>query len=131
MTNLDVIRAHYAASAAGDLPGMLAPLAADATWTEAAGSPYAGTYVGADAVVANVLGPIQQDWADFAARIDQLVDGGDIIIGLGTYTGTNRATGRPLNARVTHIWRLTDGVVTSFEQIVDSAVMAEAMTVEP
>jgi ketosteroid isomerase-like protein len=46
MSAADVIRAHYAASARGDLDGMLAPLAADATWTEAAGFPYAGTYTG-------------------------------------------------------------------------------------
>lgn len=128
MANIDIIRAHYEASARGDLPGMLAPLAPDVTWIEAAGSPYAGTYVGPDAVTTHVFAAIGEDWADFAAQIDELVDGGDTIVGLGHYTGTNRATGRPLHARVAHVWRLVDEVVVSFEQIVDSAVMAEAMT---
>jgi uncharacterized protein len=47
---LQIIKDHYAASARGDLEGMLAPLAEDAEWTEMAGFPYAGTYIGPAAV---------------------------------------------------------------------------------
>ena len=62
MSNADIITAHYAASDRGDLDGMLAPLADDVSWTEAAGFPYAGTYLGPDAVAAGVFQRIHDEW---------------------------------------------------------------------
>lgn len=38
----------------------------------------------------------------------------------GNYSGIYKATGRPMNARVAHLWTLADGKVTHFEQFVDS-----------
>lgn len=127
MGNADIIRAHYAASDRGDIEGMLAPLAPDVRWTEAAGFPYAGTYIGPQAVAENVFARIQADWEGFTLAIDEVIDGGDTVVGLGTYSGTNRVTGRPFTARVTHIWRLEDGVVTGFEQITDTVPVARAL----
>src|SRR3954469_2498160 len=60
--NKDAIEAHYAAGDAGDLQGMLAPFAPDIIWTEAAGFPLAGTYIGPAAVAENVFGALQRDW---------------------------------------------------------------------
>lgn len=42
----DTIANVYAAFARGDIPAVLAVLAPNASWTEAEGFPYAGTYVG-------------------------------------------------------------------------------------
>jgi ketosteroid isomerase-like protein len=49
-TPRSVIEDHYAASARGDLDGMVAPFADGIVWTDMDGFPYAGTYRGADAV---------------------------------------------------------------------------------
>ena len=51
----EVIESHYAAGELGDLPGMMADFAPDIVWTEAAGFPVAGTYVGPDSVRDNGL----------------------------------------------------------------------------
>ncbi|CCH30714.1 nuclear transport factor 2 family protein [Actinosynnema sp. NPDC047251] len=126
MTALDVVRAHYAASDRGDLDGMLAPLAPDASWTEAAGSTYGGTYVGRDAIVANVFQRIGADWASFGVSVAELLDAGDTVVALGSYTGVHRATGKGMTARFTHIWRVADGRVTSFEQVADTALIVGA-----
>src|ERR1700712_3482596 len=104
-SNYDIIQAHYAASDRGDLEGMLAPLAPDARWTEMAGFPYAGTYVGPDEVRRGVFERIDAEWDGYTAAITELIDGGDTIVGIGTYSGTNRASGRCLEARVAHVWR--------------------------
>jgi len=125
-TNLDIIRAHYAASDAGDLEGMLAPLADDARWTEMEGFPCAGTYVGPGAVRENVFARIAAEWTTYTATITELVDGGDVIIGLGTYAGTHRATGESFSARVAHVWRLAGGKVVAFEQFTDTLLVARA-----
>lgn len=130
MSNADIVKAHYAASDRGDLAGMLAPLAPDVRWTEARGFPYAGTYVGPEAVRDNVFARIQADWADFRLDVDKVIDGGDTVVGLGTYSGTNRRTGKSFEARVTHVWRLENGAIVAFEQVVDTALVDRAMSTE-
>lgn len=127
MSNADIIRAHYAASDRGDLDGMLAPLAADAHWTEAAGFPYGGTYVGPQAVAQNVFARIAEDWDDYTLAVDEVLDAGDTVVGIGTYSGTYKKTGKFFAARVTHVWRLTDGQVTAFEQFCDTALVNRAV----
>ncbi len=127
MTNADIIRAHYEASDRGDLDGMLAPLAADVRWTEAAGFPYAGTYVGPEAVSANVFARIQEDWDDYALAVDEVIDGGDTVVGIGTYSGTHTRTGRFFVARVAHVWRLENGEVVAFEQFTDTEMVRRAI----
>ncbi|MBW8762251.1 MAG: nuclear transport factor 2 family protein [Microbacterium sp.] len=127
MRNADIILAHYAASDRGDLEGMLAPLADDVQWTEAAGFPYAGTYVGPDAVAANVFQRIQEEWDDYTLAIDEVIDGGDVVVGIGTYSGTYIRTGRFFAARVAHVWRLTDGRVAAFEQFTDTELVNRAL----
>jgi len=127
MSGLDVIRAHYAASDRGDLDGMLAPLAADAAWTEMAGFPYAGTYHGPDEVRAGVFARIGAEWDGYRFDLEELVDGGDVIVALGRYTGTSKTTGKSMSARVAHVWRVRDDRVLAFEQFTDTLLVDRAM----
>jgi uncharacterized protein len=126
MNNLEIIAAHYAASDRGDLPAMLAPLSSDVRWTEAEGFPCAGTYVGPDAVREGVFQRLGNEWDGFAAAMDVVLDAGDTIVGVGTYSGTSKATGKPFEARVAHIWQLVGGKVVAFEQITDTLMVARA-----
>ncbi|CAM3908274.1 nuclear transport factor 2 family protein [Kibdelosporangium persicum] len=128
MSNMDVIRAHYEASDRGDLPGMLAPLGPGTKWTEAAGFPYAGTYTGPGEVREHVFEAIAKDWDGYRFSLGELLDAGDTVIGVGTYTGTHRETGKSFTARVAHLWRFDAGAVVGFEQIVDSALVVAATT---
>lgn len=123
----EVIESHYAAGERGDLPGMMADFATDIVWTEADGFPLAGTYVGVDAVRDNVFVALAKEWDGWAVAIDELVVDGEIVVGIGTYTGTNKATGKPVSARVSHLWRVQGGRAVKFEQITDSAVVLDAM----
>lgn len=125
--NKDVIDAHYAASDRGDLAGMVADFAPDIRWTEAAGFPLAGTFTGPDAVIEQVFKKLPETWADWSVSIDEVLDAGNTVIGVGTYSGVNRVTGRDFTARVAHLWRLDAGKVVAFEQIPDSAMVREAM----
>ena len=126
--DVDVIRAHYAASDRGDLAGMLAPLAADAEWTEMAGFPYAGTYVGPDAVRDKVFARIGAEWEGYAATVEEVLGAGDgVVLGIGTYSGTFRATGKSMSARFVHVWRLRDGLVRRFEQFTDTELVNAAI----
>lgn len=131
--NTALVRAHYNANAAGDLAGMLAPFSDDIRWTEAAGFPYAGTYVGPDAVVAGVFGRIGAEWDPFTVDIDDIYDGGTdgsglgTVFAIGTYSGTYRSTGRSFVARVVHVWRIENNLLVAFEQFTDTAEVRAAI----
>ncbi|MFJ4656996.1 nuclear transport factor 2 family protein [Nocardia sp. NPDC088792] len=127
-SDLEVIRAHYLASDRGDLVGMLAPLATDVAWTEMAGFPYAGTYIGPEAVRDNVFGRLAAEWDGYTATVDEVVGAGDgIVIGIGTYSGVYRATATKMTARFVHVWRLENSKVQRFEQFTDTAAVRAAM----
>jgi len=126
-SNHEIVAAHYAAGAEGDLDGMLAPIEPDTRWTEAAGSPVAGTYIGREAVLEHVFIALGRDFDGFAFTLDELFDAGDAQIAIGSYRATHRGTGKPFLARVAHVWRFDGGRLATFEQFVDSAKILEAM----
>ncbi len=128
MTTVDIINQAYAAFAAGDIPAVVATFAEDIEWTEPAGISYAGTYVGAQAIVENVFMRLGADWDGFQLAPDVLLEDGDRVAVLGWYTGTFKKTGRPFRARFTHWWKLSAGKVSGFELVVDSVKMQEAMS---
>ncbi|WP_223690055.1 nuclear transport factor 2 family protein [Leifsonia poae] len=126
MSNADIVRAHYDASRRGDLPGMVADFAHDIVWTECAGFPTAGTYIGPEAVIDGVFGPTAAEWDGFAVSVDRLVVQDDAVVAIGRYTATHRGTRRCLDTRTVHLWTLADGRIIGFEQIADSQLAAEA-----
>lgn len=126
-TNKQIIEAHYDGFVRGDFDAVLEPLADDIVWTEAEGFPLAGTYLGRQAVVENVFSILQRDWDGYALEVDEVLQDGDSVIGVGTYSGTYKATGRPFSARVVHLWRFKDGKAVKFEQVTDTAMVNAAI----
>jgi uncharacterized protein len=125
--NFDIVRGHYAASARGDIQAMMAEVSAQVRWTEMAGFPCAGTWIGPQAVIDNVFAELGAQWDGYRFELERLIDGGENIVGIGTYHGTFRATGKPMQARVAHVWRLQGGRVVTFEQFTDTLLVREAM----
>jgi ketosteroid isomerase-like protein len=107
---------------------MMAPITGQTTWTEMAGFPYAGTYVGPEAIVAGVFKRIGEEWNDYAFSLESLIDGGSTIVGIGTYAGAYKKTGKAMRARVVHVWDMDDGKVVRFEQFTDTKLVADAIT---
>jgi uncharacterized protein len=126
-SNLDIVRAHYAASDRGDITGMMADVSPQVRWTEMAGFPYAGTWIGPQEVIDNVFAVLGSAWAGYQFKLERLIDGGDRIVGTGDYRGTYRATGKSMQARVAHVWQLEGGKIVAFEQFTDTLLVACAM----
>ncbi|BDV32265.1 nuclear transport factor 2 family protein [Microbacterium terricola] len=126
-TNKEIIEAHYAGFVEGDFAAVMAPFADDIVWTEADGFPLAGTYVGPQAVAENVFAALQRDWDGYALVVDEVLQDGDTVVAVGTYSGTYKATGRDFSARVVHVWRLRDGMAVKFEQVTDTAMVNAAI----
>ncbi|WP_149359467.1 nuclear transport factor 2 family protein [Lolliginicoccus suaedae] len=123
----EVIETLYDKFAEGDGPGVMAMMAPDISWIEEAGFPYGGTYIGPDAVAANVLGPLASDWEGFRVQPGTILAEGPRVAALGWYSGRSRATGRSFRARFTHWFTVEDGTITSFEQVADSVPVHDAL----
>lgn len=127
-SNHEIIQAHYAASDRADIAGMMADVSPEVRWTEMAGFPCAGTWEGPQQVIDNVFAVLGSAWEGYRFTLERLIDGDDSVVGVGTYSGTYRATGKSMRARVVHVWRLQDGQVVAFEQFTDTLLVAHAMS---
>ncbi|RIX73238.1 nuclear transport factor 2 family protein [Acidovorax cavernicola] len=121
-----IVADHYAASDRHDIDGMFADVAADVQWTEMAGFPCAGTHVGPAQVIDKVFKVLGSEWEGYRFVLERLVDGGDTVVGIGDYHARHRATGKTMQARVTHVWQVAGGKVRRFEQFTDTLLVARA-----
>lgn len=126
-TNWQIVTDHYAASARQDIAGMMAEVSPEVAWTEMAGFPCAGTWIGIDQVIDNVFSVLGSEWENYTFSLEQVIDGGDQLVGVGTYSGIHRKTGKAMQARVVHVWRLAGGKIVGFEQFTDTLLVAQAM----
>jgi len=121
--NIETIRGLYAAFAKGDIPAVLGAMDPQVEWMEAEGFPYAGTYVGPDAVLQGVFMRLGTEWDGYQAAADEVLDVGDTVVGLGHYSGRYKATGKEFRAPFAHVFRLRDGKIVKFQQYTDTAVV--------
>lgn len=125
-TDVATVRAAYEAFNSGDMPGVLAVMQPDIEWIESAG-PYQGRYVGPQAIVDGVFAPVPEDWSEFTVTPDEFLEAGDVIVVLGWFAGTARASGTSFRSRFAHVIRMRDGLEASFEDISDAHALHVAL----
>ena len=126
MTNAEIVRSFYAALASGDLPGGLGLIADACTWTEMESFAPAGVYRGPAAVRDEIFVRIGTEWDQFAVTVDDVLEDGETVVAVGTYAGVCKATGKAMQARVVHVFRVLDGKIAAFEQFTDTLAIAAA-----
>lgn len=127
----DTVAELYKAFARGDVPAVLGALAPDVRWTEAEGFPYAGTYVGPDAIVQGVFMRLGTEWDGYSVVPQEYVASGETVVALGEYSGTYKATGKSFRAPFVHVWKFAGGKVATFVQHTDTAVVQRALQAGP
>jgi len=129
-SNVQVVREIYSAFAAGDLPRFFNCLDPHIRWNEAEGFPYCdhNPYIGTDALASGVFQRLIADWKDFRVEVEEIVGSGDVVTMLGRYKAAHRATGKPLDAQCAHTWWVQNGKAVRFQQMVDTARVARAMS---
>lgn len=127
--NVAVIQGIYDAFATGDVAGVLSRMSPDIVWNEAENFPYAdgNPYTGPDAVAQGVFARCGSEWDSFAVGVEELLDAGDTVVALGRYRGTYKATGRPQNTQLVHVWRLAGGKAVRFQQYADTLQVARVI----
>ena len=123
----DIVKAHCDANDRRDIEGMLAANGPKTEWTEMAGFPCAGTYRGRDAIVKNVFMALGAIYDDYKFTLERLLDAGHDVVAIGTYTAKHKITGKLLDARVVHVWGVSDGKIRRFEQFTDTLLVAQSM----
>ncbi|MDZ5650278.1 nuclear transport factor 2 family protein [Nitrospirillum sp. BR 11828] len=127
-SNLDLIRATYEGSSEENGRNLLAVLHPDVEWTEAEGFPYAGTYVGVDALMAGVFARLGGEWIDYRADVHTYLADGDRVAAFGVYSGTYKATGKSMRAAFAHLYEVQDGKIRRMTQYVDTVMVAKALS---
>ena len=125
--NVETLKQGYDFFAKGDIPSVLNLFDPKIEWTEAAGFPYAGTFVGHEAVVNNVFMKLGTEWDGFKVVPHDFIDSGDRVVAMGKYSGTNKATGKSFEADFAHVWTMRDGIAVKFYQYADTALVQEAL----
>lgn len=126
--NVNVVRDIYEAFGRGNIPAVLATLDPNIEWIAANNSPYAdrSPYHGVNQVLEGVFMRIGADFDGFTIKVGELLDAGDKIVMLGSYSGVVKATGKPIDAQVAHVWTITGGKVVKWQQYTDTHHLAEA-----
>ena len=128
MNPLSVVQDFYAALGRGDVAAVLGLLDPHVEWTEAERFPYySGTWHGPQAILDNLLKRLAQDWNDFSATSDDFLVDGNRVVAFGHYAGTYKRTAKSMTAPFAHLWKVSDGKITSFLMYTDTAKILEAL----
>ena len=103
--NIQAARRLYGAFERGDLHAFEQGVSESLLWKEAENSIYSAgnPYRGFAAVRAGVFEPTKRDFERFHVDLEQLIDGGDYVIGCGRYRGRSLATGKELSSQFCHV----------------------------
>ncbi|MCK8148092.1 nuclear transport factor 2 family protein [Citrobacter sedlakii] len=126
-SNIDIIRSTYEGTSEENGRNLLKVLSPHATWIEAAGFPYAGTYKGPEDITAGVFHRLATEWDGYQAKVHTWLADGEKVAAFGVYSGTYRKTGKNMTATFAHLYHLENGSIVSMEQYVDSAKVQEAL----
>ncbi|MFL6373763.1 MAG: nuclear transport factor 2 family protein [Pyrinomonadaceae bacterium] len=128
--NGEIIKNLYENVATLNIPAVLNSMDPNISWTEAEGYMYGGTYVGPEAILENVFKRLTEEWEDFRAEPERIVDGGNTVVALGTYSGKYLKTGRSMTAPFAHVWRFKNQRISEFVQYTDTLVIARMLGLE-
>ncbi len=132
--NAAAIQEAYEGFAKGDLSPLLGLLDENAEWFEAENVTYwpGGPFTGAQAIIEGVFARIPEDFDDFTIDIRRILASDDVVVVEARYRSPSaKATGKPLDAQVTHVWDFAGGKITRFQQYTDTWQWAQLTGVEP
>jgi ketosteroid isomerase-like protein len=124
-SEIEVVRAVYAAFAARDIERILELLDPEFVITQDPALPWGGRHVGHDGFVQFALGLTGA--IDSAVTIEALFAIDGEVIQFGHTRGTARATGTTFDIPEVHRWTIRDGKAVTAHFAIDTAAMLEAL----
>lgn len=120
----------YANFEAGNVEGLMGALSDDIVWTHHGPRdriPFAGTWkgkAGVGAFLQAFLGSAEPVFVN----VKGMVASGDTVVVLIRESYRVRATGKAYETDVAHIWKIVGGKAVQFDELYDSAAIADAFT---
>ena len=118
--NKQVVLDFYDAGDRGDLDACFALLADDITWTNIGSTKFSGTYVGKQALVEQLLGPLFGELkAGIFSTIENMVAESNFVVAQTTGTAETY-DGRPYNNSYCQVIRVQDGKIAEVKEYFDT-----------
>lgn len=119
--NIAFINQLYTHFGNGEIPKVLEMMDANIVWNESSCSSYSDNnpYTSPDAVLNGVFGRIGQDNEYFNLeniKLTSLED--DKVLASLNYDGKSKKSGKAYKTTVVHLWTITDGKITAFQQYI-------------
>ncbi len=121
---LEIVKELYAKLTAGDAGGALALMSDDIEWITMMDYRVDGR--GPQAVLKGMLMPAMQEWSPYSLTPHEFICDGDKVVSVGTFNGTNRATGKYVEVDYSHIWEVKDGKIVRHRQFIDTGKIEPA-----
>jgi ketosteroid isomerase-like protein len=120
--NKQLVLDFYTAGDRGDMDACLAMLADDVSWSNIGTTRFSGTFVGKQAVVEKLLGPLLGLLKNgIASRLENLVAEGDVVVAL-TEGRAETVDGTPYNNTYCQVIRIRDGRIAAVKEYFDTAL---------
>jgi ketosteroid isomerase-like protein len=132
--NVQFIQGIYDAFAKADVPAVLAGFDPRIEWNEAEHFTFwrRNPFIGPYAVVEGVMARIPVTFGDtFWIEVARLLDCGSVVVMEGRYHGVVQATGKAVDAQVTHVWDIADSKIVKFQQCTDTWQFAQTTSETP
>ncbi|MEO8097044.1 MAG: nuclear transport factor 2 family protein [Acidobacteriota bacterium] len=128
--NVQIVEGFYQAMSRGDIGGVLGALDPKIEWNEAENFVYAdhSPYLGTDDLLNGLFMRLMTEWEGFKALPEKFIGSGDTVAVTGRYQGTFRATGKPMNAQMVHVFTLAEGKIVRFQQYTDTAQFRDVVS---
>ena len=124
MTPTETIESIYAAFGRGDIPFILSQLAPDVVWRQP-GVPWGGDYQGLGGA-GEFFTKLNDAVETTGFEVEENIEAGNQVVSFGYYSSRNRTTGKTSRARFIFRWQLTNGQVSLYDAVVDSAAVVAA-----
>ncbi len=121
--NKQVVVDFYEAGARGDVDACFALLADDVSWTNIGTTKFSGTYMGKQALMEGLLGPLfSMLKAGISSQIEQLVAEGDTVVAQTSGTAET-VDGVPYNNTYCQVIRIRNGQIAAVKEYMDTALI--------
>jgi uncharacterized protein len=124
--NVDALRNGYEAFSSGNIDAAFENFADNIVW-KGTGElvPGGGTYNGIDEIKNKWLPEFAATFQDFSQSVDEILDCGDYVIGLGTSRAT--VAGQEIEAPFCHVWKYSGDKVVEATFFGDTAPVYKAL----
>ena len=115
--NTEAVNGAYEAFARGDVPAIVAIVEDGAEWVSTESLPQGGSFSGPDGAAQFFQG-VAEAWEELNVEIDDLLDAGDHVVGLGRGKGKLR-DGDSAGYGFTQVFTMNAGKIAGFREYAD------------